>query len=282
MLKKINKASDFIQNRLTSGSLPLPAFGMVLGSGQGAFADQLDKRMVIPFEEIPHFPVSTVAGHTGQIVAGLLEDIPMMILQGRFHYYEGYSMGQVAFPCRCMLKLNIPNLIVTNAAGSVDPDYRPGDLMLIKDHIKFHADSPLRGPNMDDFGPRFNDMSDPYTGAVRKLAMACATEMGIKLKQGVYYYMTGPSYETTAEVRAIRILGGNAVGMSTVPEVIVAAHGGMNIMGLSCITNMATGTTDQTVGHDDVIKTSERVSKTFVAFLNAVVRKWASRSDLVN
>lgn len=279
MLEQIEQASDFIKNKFTSESLPAPEFGIVLGSGLGAFAEQLKPAVTIPFEEIPHFPVSTVEGHAGRIVIGMMDEVPIMALQGRFHYYEGYSMEKVVFPYRCMLKLDIPNLIVTNAAGSVDPDYQPGELMLIKDHIKFHADSPLRGPNIDEFGPRFNDMSDPYTKEMRNLAKKCAEQMGIKLKEGVYYYMAGPSYETASEVRAIRILGGNAVGMSTVPEVIVAAHGGMNVMGLSCITNMATGTTNQTVGHEDVIKTGERVKETFISLLESVIRGWAAKTN---
>ncbi len=277
MLEQIKDAAAFISDRLSKSPVKSPQFGIVLGSGLGAFADKLTSAVAIPFEDIPHFPVSTVEGHKGQIVVGLLDEIPIMALQGRFHYYEGYSMDQVVFPYRCMLKMNIPNLIVTNAAGSVDPDYQPGDLMLIKDHIKFHADSPLRGPNIDDFGPRFNDMSDPYTRKIRDLAKSCASTMGIDLKEGVYYYMAGPSYETASEVKAIRILGGNAVGMSTVPEVIVAAHGGMNVMGLSCITNMATGTTDQVVGHEEVISTGERVKETFISLLETIIIQWSKQ-----
>jgi len=198
-----------------------------------------------------------------------------MVLQGRFHYYEGYSMDQVVFPVRCMVQLKIPNLIVTNAAGSVDRQYEPGDLMLINDHIKFHGDSPLRGTNLDDFGPRFNDMSDPYSSEIRELALSCAKAQNIDLKQGVYYYMAGPSYETRSEVRAINILGANAVGMSTVPEVITATHAGMTVMGLSCITNMATGILDQPLGHEEVIKTGEKVKETFITLLNSILLEWA-------
>jgi purine-nucleoside phosphorylase len=173
-----------------------------------------------------------------------------------------------------MQHLCISNLIVTNAAGSVDKDYRPGDLMLIRDHIKFHGENPLRGPNMEAYGPRFNDMSDPYTAEIRQMAQACAEASDIALKEGVYYYMTGPCYETTSEVRAINILGAHAVGMSTAPEVIVAAHGGMKILGISCITNMATGIIDQHVDHAGVMEMGARVEKKFMDLLKAVLRKW--------
>ena len=269
-LNQIISATGFIRSRTDIK----PRFGIVLGSGLGSFADYLDDPVRIKFEQIPHFPVSTVEGHEGQMVIGTFKEIPVLILQGRFHYYEGYDMDQVVFPIRCMIRMGIPNLIVTNAAGSVDPDYMPGDLMLIEDHIKFHADSPLRGPNIDAFGPRFNDMSDPYTQKVRTLARACAEELSIPIKEGVYYYMAGPSYETRSEVRAIRTLGANAVGMSTVPEVIVAAHAGMNVMGLSCITNMATGILDQPIGHEEVIKTGESVKETFIRLLQEILVKW--------
>jgi purine-nucleoside phosphorylase len=271
-LNNIQEAADFILSRIKVK----PRFGIILGSGLGSFAEQLKSAVSIAFEEIPYFPVSTVEGHEGKMVIGMYNSIPVMILQGRFHYYEGYSMDQVVFPIRCMLCLNIPNLIVTNAAGSVDKEYKPGDLMLIKDHIKFHADSPLRGPNIDAFGPRFNDMSDPYTKEIRVLAKACAKQSGIRLKEGVYYYMTGPSYETASEVKAINLLGANAVGMSTVPEVIAATHGGMKVMGLSCITNMATGILDQQLGHEEVIKTGAMVKEKFITLLKSIITQWAA------
>ncbi|MBU1343300.1 MAG: purine-nucleoside phosphorylase [Proteobacteria bacterium] len=272
MLDQIQQAADFISSRI----LEPPQFGIILGSGLGSFADQLESKVTIAFEDIPHFPVSTVEGHEGKMVIGKLENTVVLVLQGRFHYYEGYSMDQVVFPVRCMLYLNIPNLIVTNAAGSVDMNYKPGDLMLIKDHIKFHADSPLRGPNISAFGPRFNDMSDPYTHRIRTLAKAAAKRLDIPIKEGVYYYMGGPSYETASEIKAIRILGANAVGMSTVPEVIVASHGGMNVLGLSCITNMATGILDHPIGHEDVIKTSATVKEKFITLLKSIISQWAN------
>lgn len=269
-MEKIIEAAEFIASKTEV----VPTFAVILGSGLGTFADQLENTVKIPFETIPHFPVSTVEGHKGQVVIGTFNDIPLLVLQGRFHYYEGYPMEQVAFPMRCLLQLKIPNLIVTNAAGSVDENYKPGDLMLIRDHIKLQGDSPLRGPNFDNFGPRFNDMSDPYARDIRDLAHKCAGDLGIELKEGVYYFMTGPSYETASEVRAINILGGNAVGMSTVPEVIVAIHGGMKVMGLSCITNMGTGITDTPLGHDEVVKTGEMVKEKFITLLEEILTRW--------
>ncbi len=195
-------------------------------------------------------------------------------MSGRFHYYEGYGMDQVVFPVRCMLNLKVENLIITNAAGSVDVNYKPGELMLIKDHIKFFGDSPLRGPNIEAYGPRFNDMSAPYTKTIRELARKCGRELDISLKEGVYFYMPGPSYETASEVRAINILGANVVGMSTAPEVIVAAHGGMKILGISCVTNMATGMVDQVLDHEEVVKTGEQVGEKFISLLQRVIPRW--------
>ncbi len=271
MLDQIKQASEYILSKITER----PKFAVVLGSGLGSFAEQLASPVALSFEEIPHFPVSTVEGHEGKMVVGRYHHIPVLVLQGRFHYYEGYSMDEVVFPIRCFLYLKIPNLIVTNAAGSADKNYRPGDLMIIKDHIKFHADSPLRGPNIDQFGPRFNDMSDPYTKEIRSLARACAEKCNIPLKEGVYYYMAGPSYETASEIKAIHMLGANAVGMSTIPEVIVAAHGGMNLLGLSCIANMATGLRDQVVKHEDVIEASKSGEEKFITLLNSIITHWA-------
>lgn len=269
-MKYIVEAAEYIGLQLTE----IPRFCVVLGSGLGAFADHLKDKVEIEFKDIPHFPESTVVGHKGSLVIGKLNGIPVIALQGRFHYYEGYSMDEVVFPLRCMLYLKVPNLIVTNAAGSVDVNYRPGDLMIIRDHIKLHGDSPLRGPNFDNFGPRFNDMSDPYSKDIRALAKECGEDLGISLKEGVYYYMPGPSYETASEIKAINILGGHAVGMSTVPEVLVAAHGGMKVMGLSCITNMGTGILDQVVGHEEVIKAGDEVKEKFIALLERIISRW--------
>lgn len=251
-----------------------PRFAVILGSGLGSFADMLTDSIELPYHDIPHFPISTVEGHEGKMVIGLYQDIPILVMQGRLHYYEGYTMAQVAFPIRCLLQLGIKNLIVTNASGSVDQAFQPGDLMLIKDHIKLVGDSPLRGANIDDFGPRFNDMSDPYTKEIRELAIQSAQELNIELKEGVYYYMSGPSYETASEVRAIHILGGNAVGMSTVPEVIAAAHGGMKILGISCISNLGTGISSTRLSHQEVVEAGLKVRQKFTRLLEDILIRW--------
>lgn len=269
-MQKISEAAAFIASKCAD----VPKFAVILGSGLGIFADQLEQQVIIAFEDVPHFPLSTVEGHQGRIVAGRLGTVPVLILQGRFHYYEGYSMDQVVFPLRCLLQLGVKNLLVTNAAGSVDSNYRPGDLMLIRDHIKLQGENPLRGRNLEQFGPRFSDMSEPYSRDIRALAKKCAAEEDIELKEGVYYYMTGPSYETASEVKAINILGANVVGMSTVPEVIVAAHGKMKVLGVSCITNMGTGLLDQALDHAEVIKTGEMVGERFIRLLTRVLLAW--------
>ncbi len=272
LMGQIKEASAFIEERISV----VPRLGVVLGSGLGALGEQVQEPVVIPYDQIPHFNTSTVQGHSGQLVIGLLQGQPVMVLQGRLHYYEGLSMDQVVFPVRCMKILGVDSLIVTNAAGSLDQDYRRGQLMLIRDHIKMVTDSPLRGPNIDAFGPRFNDMSDPYTKEIRELARQCGEELGIDLKEGVYCYMPGPSYETASEVRMLGLLGGHVVGMSTVPEVITAAHCGMKVLGISCISNMGTGILDQPLHHDEIISVGEQVRKTFIALLEKVVRSWPS------
>ena len=269
-MEHILEATAYIRQHIRE----IPGFCVVLGSGLGSFADSLVDQVEIPFGEIPHFPESTVEGHQGRLVFGMLDEVPILAMQGRFHYYEGYSMAQVAFPIRCLLQLKVMNLIVTNAAGSCDPEIVPGDIMLIRDHIKLHGDSPLRGPNFDGFGPRFNDMSEPYPQMLRQLAKRCGQSLGLELKEGVYFYMAGPSYETASEVRAAHILGGNAVGMSTVPEVITAVHGGMQVLGLSCITNMGTGMRDQKVAHEDVIALGAAAADKLIALLRLVIRDW--------
>lgn len=251
-----------------------PRLGIVLGSGLGALGDRVEDPVMLSYGDIPHFHKSTVQGHNGRLVIGMLQGRPVMVLQGRLHYYEGLSMDEVVFPVRCMKMLGVENLIVTNAAGSLALDYQPGDLMLIRDHIKLVTDSPLRGSNIDEFGPRFNDMSDPYHKDIRDLARQCGEKLGIKLKEGVYCYMPGPSYETASEVRMLGLLGGHAVGMSTVPEVITAVHSGMKVLGLSCITNMGTGILDQPLHHDEIIRVGEQVRKTFITLLESIVGSW--------
>lgn len=270
LIAQVKEGAAYIEER----TRVVPRLGIVLGSGLGALAERVQEPVVLPFGEIPHFHGSTVEGHCGRLVTGMLQGRPVVVLQGRLHYYEGLSLGEVVFPVRCMRMLGVDNLIVTNAAGSLTPDFRPGDLMLIRDHIKMVTDSPLRGANIDEFGPRFNDMSNPYDGDIRELVRRCGDDLGIDLKEGVYCYMPGPSYETASEVRMLGLLGGHAVGMSTVPEVITAVHAGMRVLGISCITNMGTGILDQPLHHDEIIRVGEQVRRTFINLLEAVVGSW--------
>ena len=246
-----------------------PQVGLILGSGLGVLGDTLQERTVIPYKDIPGFPLSTVEGHSGQLASGMFGSTACLAMQGRFHYYEGYSLREVTFPVRVMRALGISTLIITNAAGAVNTALTPGDLMLITDHLNLMGDNPLIGANTG--GPRFPDMSEVYAKALREKAAAIANSMGIQLQQGVYAAMSGPTYETPAEIRMLRTLGADAVGMSTVPEAIVAVHAGMRVLGISCITNMAAGILDQPLSHDEVIETSEKARSTFVQFMQALM-----------
>ena len=247
--------------------------GVILGSGLGAYADQLENAVRLPYADIPGFPRSTVAGHAGLWCCGTLHGKRVAMMQGRFHYYEGYSMQDVTLPVRVMQQLGIKTLIVTNACGGVNLSYKPGDLMVISDIFSMTGQNPLIGPNLDAFGPRFPDMSCAFDKELRALAHTCANEQGFSLQEGVYAQMTGPSYETPAEIRMLRTLGADAVGMSTVPEVIVARHGGMRVLGISCVTNMAAGILDQPLNHAEVTETANRVKDRFTALLDAVIEK---------
>lgn len=251
-----------------------PKVGMILGSGLGILAEEVEQAEFLPYEEIPHFPRSSVEGHEGRFVFGYLQGVPVAVMQGRFHYYEGHEMDAVTYPVRIMKLLGIDDLLITNAAGGCNPDFTPGDLMVITDHIKFFDDSPLRGRNLSQFGPRFNDMSDAYTLRLRETAFQAAQNLGINLVSGVYANMPGPSFETPAEIRMLRVLGADAVGMSTVPEVITASHAGMRVLGISCITNMAAGMLEQQLSHHEVIETGARVRKTFASLIREVLSIW--------
>jgi purine-nucleoside phosphorylase len=248
-----------------------PEVGLILGSGLGVLAEEIENPIKVPYEEIPNFPVSTVEGHAGQLVIGTLGGKTVIAMQGRFHYYEGYTQQEVTFPVRVMKILGVKKLIVTNAAGGVNESYLPGNLMLITDHINKMGDNPLMGPNFKEFGPRFPDMSEAYSKRMRALAIEVAKKQDIELKQGVYLAFSGPTYETPAEIRMARILGGDAVGMSTVPEVITANHTGIETLGISCITNMAAGILDQPLCHEEVIETTERVKSQFLKFVREIV-----------
>lgn len=247
--------------------------GVILGSGLGDYAEALEDAVKLPYSEIPGFPRSTVAGHAGMWCCGTLYGKRVVMMQGRFHYYEGYGMKDVTLPVRVMQKIGVKTLIVTNAAGGVNLGYHPGDLMVIGDIFSMTAQNPLIGPNLDAFGPRFPDMSCAFDKELRALAHECANEQGFALREGVYAQMTGPTYETPAEIRMLRTLGADAVGMSTVPEVIVARHGGMRVLGISCITNMAAGILDQPLNHAEVTETANRVKGQFRNLLDRIIEK---------
>ena len=247
--------------------------GVILGSGLGDYAEALEEAVKLPYSEIPGFPRSTVAGHAGMWCCGTLYGKRVVMMQGRFHYYEGYGMKDVTLPVRVMQKIGVKTLIVTNAAGGVNLGYHPGELMVIGDMFSMTAQNPLIGPNLDAFGPRFPDMSCAFDKELRALAHECANEQGFALREGVYAQMTGPTYETPAEIRMLRTLGADAVGMSTVPEVIVARHGGMRVLGISCITNMAAGILDQPLNHAEVTETANRVKGQFRNLLDRIIEK---------
>jgi len=269
-IEMVKEAASYITDRIAIE----PEIGMILGSGLGVLGDEVKDPVIISYDDIPHFPQSTVEGHAGQLVIGTLEGRSVVVMQGRFHYYEGYAMDTVTFPVRVMKLLGINDLLVTNAAGGCNPKFKPGDLMVITDHIKFFDESPLRGPNMSEFGPRFNDMSTAYTKELQQKAMQVGEKQGLDLVEGVYAHMAGPSFETPAEIRMLQILGADAVGMSTVPEVITAAHSDMRVLGISCITNMAAGILDQPLNHEEVMETGAMVRDKFAALVKGVLSVW--------
>ncbi len=240
-----------------------PEVAMVLGSGLGFLGDVVEDAVAVPYGEIPHFKASTAPGHKGQLVFGLLSGKKVAVMQGRMHHYEGYSYEEVAYAVRVLRLLGCQSLIVTNAAGCVRTDWQAGDLMLITDHIKMFSESPLRGENLPQFGVRFPDASHLYTERLQQLARETAAEQGVTLREGVYFYCYGPQYETPAEIRAARILGGDAVGMSTAPEVIVAGHCGMEVLGFTLLSNMAAGILDQPLSEQEVLDAAAAARETF-------------------
>ena len=248
-----------------------PTVGMILGSGLGDYADTLEERVSIPFAQIPHFPVPTVAGHSGALVFGKKRGQQVVVLQGRIHYYEGLPMQEITLPVRVLAALGVKTLILTNAAGGVNLGFNPGDLMLLSDHINFSGSNPLIGRNLDAFGPRFPDMSDLYNADLRRAIKEKAAEKGINLREGVYAMYSGPNYETPAEIRMFRVLGADAVGMSTVPEALVAGHCGMRVVGISCITNMAAGVLPRKLDHSEVMETAARVHDTFHILVDEIL-----------
>lgn len=266
---KIEAVADQIREKTSHR----PKVGLVLGSGLGTLADELEKAVIIPYNQLDYFPVSTVEGHKGRLVLGYLEGTCVIAMQGRFHYYEGYTMEEVTLPIRVMKALGVETLLVTNAAGGINPSFNPGDLMLITDHLNQQGTNPLIGPNDAALGVRFLDMSQAYDPSLRDLARRVAMEQGISLREGVYVGVTGPSYETPAEIRMFQIMGADAVGMSTVPEVTVARHGEMRVLGISCISNMAAGILPEPLSHEEVVATANRVKEAFSRLVKGIVRE---------
>ena len=261
---------------LLSHTTVRPRIGLVLGSGLGSFADELAQPVRIPYTVIPHFPRSTAIGHAGQMVIGFVSKVPVVAMQGRVHLYEGYSAQQVAFPVRVFARMGIRAIIFTNAAGGINLNYQQGALVLISDHLNLQGQNPLVGPNEERFGERFPDMTQAYSRSYRELARKAAERLGKDLPEGVYAGLLGPSYETPAEIRYLRTIGADLVGMSTVPEVIAARHMGINVLAISCVTNMAAGILDKPLSSDEVFETTERVRGNFVALLRGVIPEIAS------
>lgn len=250
-----------------------PEIGMILGSGLGDYAQELEDAVYIPYDDIPGFPVSTVQGHSGRFVIGSRKGKTVVAMQGRIHYYEGYSQGEITIPVRIMKLLGVKKLLLTNAAGGVNTDFKVGSLMCISDHINYSGYNPLIGYNLDEFGARFPDVSNVYTKELREELISVVKQHNISLEQGVYMMFSGPSYETPAEIRMARVLGADAVGMSTVPEAIVAAHCGIDVLGISCITNFAAGILDSPLSHEEVVETTTRVHSEFVSLLDVILEE---------
>lgn len=267
LLQQVEEAAAYLRPKLAVQ----PAVGLILGSGLGGLADTVTEPITIPYGEVPHFPLSTVASHAGVLVNGRIGSSPVLMMKGRFHRYEGYRYEAVTFPVRVMRALGVHTLIVTNAAGGINERYAVGELMLIRDHLNLTGDNPLIGRNEPAFGVRFPDMSAAYSERLRSLARDTAAAQGIRLQEGVYASVLGPSFETPAEIRMLRTLGADAVGMSTVPEVIVARHAGLEVIGISCVTNMASGMTEQPLTHEEVMETTERVKLQFMRLVAGIV-----------
>lgn len=260
-------AAQYIQSAITV----TPRVAVVLGSGLGAFADALGEPSTVPYPDIPEWPASTALGHEGRLVGGMIEGVPVVALSGRVHLYEGYTAQQVVFAIRTLAELGVDALVLTNAAGGINTAYKPGQLVLIADHINLLGQNPLTGPNDDMLGPRFPDMSEAYSKRYREIARAAGKELGLDLAEGVYAAVPGPSYETPAEIRYLRTIGADLVGMSTVPETIAANHMDLKVLGISCVTNMAAGVAPGRLDHKEVLETGERVKGTMAELLRKVI-----------
>lgn len=268
----MQQAIDFINSKVDSR----PEIAVVLGSGLGAFASELESSTAISYLDIPDWPKSTAVGHAGQLVIGNIGALNVAVMSGRSHFYEGYTPAQVVFGVRVLRQLGVKTIVFTNAAGGINLTYAQGGLVLISDHINQQGFNPLIGPNIETLGPRFPDMSDAYSAALRSIAKATAAELSIELAEGVYAAMSGPSYETPAEIRFLRTIGADLVGMSTVPEVIVANHMGMRCLAISCVTNMAAGVLPQKINHEEVLETGRQVRETLTRLLTALLPRLAN------
>jgi purine-nucleoside phosphorylase len=279
---QVSEAAGYLRERLSGLT---PRIGIVLGSGLGAVADSVGDAVVVPYDGIPHFPLSTVEGHSGRVVAGRLGDTPVVVLQGRVHFYEGYAPAQVTFPVRVMGALGARAVVLTNAAGGIQQGYSIGQLVALADHINLMGFNPLTGPNEPRFacipgaGLRFFDMTEAYSKALRTLARDAAREEGFALEEGVYLATPGPSFETPAEIRAFRTMGATLVGMSTVPETIVARHMGIEVLGISCVTNLAAGLSDTQLSHEEVFEAGRKVEHRLAALLQRLVPRMATHLD---
>jgi purine-nucleoside phosphorylase len=274
MIENLKNSVGYVSQKASLTGIT-PTIGIILGSGLGKLADDIDGTRIM-YSDIPGFRLPTTGGHSGNLVIGRLCSRDVVTMQGRLHYYEGYSMNDIVYPVRLMRLLGIKKLIITNAAGGINPGFSPGDLMVLTDHINFSGRNPLIGKNMDELGTRFPDMSRVYSEDLIKTALSAGVETGIRLQKGVYAWMTGPSYETPAEIRLLKMLGADAVGMSTVPEAIAARHAGMDVLGISCITNMtsgAAGILDQPLSHNEVIETAKKVEMDFARLIRKIVEK---------
>lgn len=270
MLNKINETAAYIKSKVQG---PMPDTAIILGTGLGALVDYIEDKQLIPYTEIPNFPVSTVEGHSGNLIFGVLGGKRVIAMQGRFHYYEGYDMKQVTFPVRVFKALGVNTLFVSNAAGGMNKDFRVGDVMIITDHINLFPENPLRGKNYNELGPRFPAMTEPYSHELIKKADAIAAELGIRVKHGVYVGTPGPTFETPAEYEYFRIIGGDAVGMSTVPEVIVARHGDMRVFGVSVITDLGGKDITEVPSHEEVQLAAEKAQPSVVAIMRELVKR---------
>ena len=276
MSARLEHAAAWLRNKTNAR----PKTGLILGSGLGDFCDLLENVTEVPFSDIPDFPVATVAGHTGAFLFGTYQGTPVAVLRGRIHCYEGYTPQEVVMPVRLMTMLGVKTVILTNAAGGVNKAYKPGALMLLEDHINFCGANPLTGPNLDQLGPRFPDMSDVYCRQLRERVQKLALAEQIPLEQGIYLMYGGSSYETPAEIRAFRTLGADAVGMSTVPEAIAANHCGMHVLGISCITNMAAGILPQKLSHAEVVEAAALAKPRFIRLLTLAIAAAEETNDL--